>query len=58
MDDKVKYLLKWIEISKEKADDTCTRLKKEGETSKALLRFGEGNAFSACEIMVKKIFEV
>ena len=58
MEDKVKHLLKWIEISKGKADDTCTRLKNEGDTSKALLSFGEGNAFFACEIMVKKIFDV
>ena len=56
MEQKVKHLLKWIEISKEKADDVAEKIGNE-DASSGVYEFGKANAFSDCILKVKEIFE-
>ena len=57
MDEKIKHLLKWLEISEEKADDIANKIGGE-DASSGLYEFGKANAFSDCKLKVKEIFDV
>ena len=56
MEDKIKQLLEWLEISEEKADKLSDKYQEEGKLG-GFTQFGKACAFSDCKLKVKEIFE-